>query len=183
VDKRELLVPEISQKLMHAPNHAKGILACMLSHVTLLRQVRALKIPAVCVFEDDVILCEDFKQRIEYIESLPSFDFDFFALGGHFSTKADRGGETRWKHIRRIYSIGGTYAYVMTERVIDFFLRNVTYQYGADEFFSNFIYSRFNSYAFVPFLAGCVPGKSEITDSNWDYENIGWTFDHGKVEL
>lgn len=177
VDKHELQLPELSVKISgpHMPPTGSGVLACMLSHVQLLRKAKELKLPAICIFEDDVKLCDDFTDRIKYIETL-QLDFDFFALGGHFSTPQENGNSTPYKNIRRFDSLGGTYAYIITEKVYDFVLRNITYNFGMDEFYSTHTYKRFKCLAFVPFLAGCVPCKSEITDTHWEYENIKWAY-------
>lgn len=177
VDKKELIVPELSAKFDKiGDNNASGILACMLSHVSLIREARSLKLPAICIFEDDIVLCDDFAERIKYIESLKDFKFDFFCLGGHFSRQANNGSPTQWSHIKRITDIGGTYGYIITQNVYDFVLRNITYNYGMDEFYGSHTYKRFRTYAFVPFLAGCRKVKSEITDTVWEYENIGWHY-------
>lgn len=185
VDKQELILPELSakQSSRHIPDTGTGVLACMLSHIALLRKAKELRLPALCIFEDDVKLCDDFASRIKYIEGLENFDFDFFLMGGHFSTVQEKGHPTEWKHINRITSMNGTYAYIITEKVYDFVLRNITYNFGMDEFYGNHVYKRFTSYAMIPFLAACNPGYSEITEADWEYENIHWHYQQEKFSL
>ncbi|KKS77415.1 MAG: hypothetical protein UV51_C0007G0013 [Candidatus Woesebacteria bacterium GW2011_GWC1_42_9] len=172
-DKQELVVPELSVKI-HEKN-ANGILGCLLSHVSLIKEARRLHLPAICIFEDDVVFCDDFGERIKYIEST-NIDFEIFILGGHFNSRHDNGNPTGVDRIRRVDHSGGTYGYIITESAYDYILRNVTYNYGMDQFYSDYVYRRFRTFAFIPFLCGCAKNKSEITGDVWAYENIEWHF-------
>lgn len=176
VDGQRVSVPALCKK------HA-GVFACMQSHVALIRMAKARGLPAVAVFEDDVVFCDDFQERIKYIESLHGFDFDIFCLGGHFSSANESGRPTEWSHIQGIASLGGTYGYIFKASVYDFILENCTYEFGADEFYGTHVYKRFRTFAFVPFLVGCRPCKSEITGAYWEYENIGWTYRQASMGL
>jgi glycosyl transferase, family 25 len=181
VDKNDLIVPELSSKKPFT--EAAGVLGCALSHISIIKHAKQNNYPAICVFEDDVIFCDDFMDRIKYIESLPNFRFDIFSLGGHFEKEItpNDATPTEWKNIMRTVRLGGTYGYIMTSKVYDFVLRNYQYNYGADEFYGNFLYRHFNSYAFVPFLVGCRPCQSEITGQYWEYENIKWHYQQTPV--
>jgi GR25 family glycosyltransferase involved in LPS biosynthesis len=189
VDKRDLIVPELSEKLELDGNLASGILGCMLSHVALIKKAKELGLKEICIFEDDIIFCDDFNRRIAYLESL-NLDFDMITLGGHFTkphkplTPNDIDAiKTNADHIYRVMHQGGTYAYIINENVYDFIIRNCTYNYGMDQFYSDHVYSRFNCYAFVPFLVSCAQTVSDITDSSWMYENIDWFYIQGDVDL
>lgn len=176
VDKHDLIVPEISVK--KKDTEAAGILGCALSHVQLITLARDLGLEAVCIFEDDIIFCDDFNDRIKYIESLKNFDFDILALGGHFEKDItyNCAEETIWKYMYRAKRMGGTYGYIIKKNVYNFIIRNYNYNFGADEFYATFVYNRFRSYAMVPFLVGCKPGKSEITEQEHAYPNVSWHY-------
>lgn len=191
IDKKDLIVPELSEKrlLKHDEGIMDGILACMSSHLKLIQHAKDNKLPAICVFEDDVVFCDDFKKRIKYIDNL-KIDYDFFSLGGHFNKPAlfftpdyTDACPTDSQYIYKVQHQGGTYAYIITEAVYDFVLRNCTYNYGMDQFFSDHLYHRFKCYAFVPFLASCRNCTSEITGSDWVYENISWYYKQGDVQF
>lgn len=177
IDKNDLVVPELSPKLKCDEYIAPGILACMSSHVAIIKKAKELNMPAICIFEDDVIFCDDFRERIAYIEQC-NIDFDFFSLGGHFQ-KPDRkmipndnDANLVSGHIYKTIHHGGTYAYIITERVYDFVIRNCSYHFGMDEFYNDFVYPRFNCFAFVPFPCGCRHGISEISGSAFFCENV-----------
>ncbi len=189
IDKKTLTVPELSPKLKIESDrgHVDGILACMMSHVALIKKAKELNLPAIVIMEDDVVFSDDFRERISYIESL-DLDFDFFSLGGHFQhpiaeymPNESDARITPHKHIFKVLHQGGTYSYIITEKVYDFVLRNCTYHYGADQFYSDNVYHRFNSYAFVPFLCGSRGGVSEITGSDMVYKNIDWYYSPDKI--
>lgn len=176
IDKRDVTVPEISAK-RHS-TEAAGVLACAMSHIALIRHAKNNKLPAIAVFEDDVVFCDDFAERIKYIESL-ELDFEIFSLGGHFSNreiKPEAAALTEYPHIYRTFQHGGTYALVFTEATYDFILRNWNYNMGADEFYGNHVYRHFKSLAMVPFLVSCKPCESDITGVYWEYDNIKWHY-------
>lgn len=188
IDREEIVVPELCDKENKTAvfPHAPGIYACMMSHRELFKKASKLKLPAICVFEDDVILCDGFWDRIRYVEQ-SRLDFDVFSLGGHFSNTIQGaigacGQETAWNHIFRVVSMGGSYGYIITREVYEFCIRNLTYNYGMDQFLSDVVYKRFACYAFVPFLVGCRPCKSEITGAYGEYENVKWFYQQEAIE-
>lgn len=181
VDRNDLVLPELSTK------ENTGIYACMLSHLELMKMALAKGHEAICAFEDDVCLVDDFNERIKYIESLEGFDFDLFSLGGHFSTDVPGSfigccESTQWNHIFKTYAMGGSYGYIITKKVMEFCVRNLTYMYGIDQFLSDVVYKRFGCFSFVPFLVGCVPCVSEITGQYWEYKNICYYYNNNRIE-
>lgn len=187
IDKKDVIVPEISEKLEMDKGIAPGILACMLSHVKLIKLAKAVGFKAICVFEDDVIFCDDFNDRIEQLETL-GLEYDFLTLGGHF-VKPDRNfipnqecaTKTENKNIYKIKHQGGTYAYIIRDTAYDFIIRNCNYNFGMDQFYSTHFYHRFNCLAIVPFLVSCKKGASEITGTTWVYENIDWFYSQART--
>lgn len=183
VDRNDIILPELCDKENKASIYPQGtgIYACMLSHLNLYKHALENDMSTIVVFEDDVILCDDFMQRIRYIENLPDFDFDFISLGGHFSTETPGSMKgcaeaTRWNHIFRNIALGGSYGYIITKPVMEFCVRNLYYNFGIDQFLSDYVYKRFACYSFVPFLVGCRPCVSEITQVFWDYKNANLHF-------
>lgn len=176
IDKNDIIVPELSPKI--SDTEAPGKLACAMSHISVIQKAKDLGLPSVCVFEDDVIFCDDFHERIKYIESLPNFDFDILSLGGHFSKNLDinEAEKTEYPYIYKTKVHAGTYALIFTEQTYDFILRNWHYGLGSDEFYGNHVYREFKSYAMVPFLVGCNPCVSDILGFYWKYENVGWYY-------
>jgi GR25 family glycosyltransferase involved in LPS biosynthesis len=182
VDKQTLTVPECSAKRLEG--NAAGILACATSHINVIREAKERNYPAICIFEDDVVFCDDFQKRLEYIESL-DMDFDIFALGGHFDKEMSTAytEPTNWRNVVKVKQMGGTYALIITNKVYDFILRNWNYNFGADEFLSNHVYCRFNTYAFVPFLCGTYPNYSDVAGGMSNYVNVTWQYQQGPISV
>lgn len=206
VDKKDLILPELSEK--YKPGDGEGIrqnalgaYACMLSHLEIIRMAKKTGLKAVCIFEDDIVFCNDFKEKIDYIESICNnksngkedgfdvggFTFEMLCLGGHFPSGkpgelGKHGDQTNWNRIYKTNALSGTYGYIITDKIYDFVLRNCSYQYGMDQFYQH-VYERFNCYSFLPFLVGHKPGKSEITGADWHYENADWFYEQNKVDL
>ena len=198
VDKNSLVLPELSVKLASADTNIKksnalGALACMKSHTNLLESFCSINTrDAFCfIFEDDIKLCDDFNDRIRYIESLVKNDgleFDILALGGHFPCDipgdiGDHASSAQWRRMYRINRLSGSYGYILNRSAAEFIVRNATYNYGMDEFLSTFVYERFKSYALLPFPVGHKEGISEITEVHWHYDNADWFYEQGAVDL
>lgn len=190
IDKNNLIVPELSakRKIEGDAGNMPGILACMMSHVELIKRARTMKMKMICIFEDDVIFCDDFKDRIAYLETL-DLEFDMLLLGGHFGNpdrkmipNHEDAEATDMEHIYKVKHMGGTYCYIITDKVYDFIIRNATYNFGMDQMYSDHVYSSFNCYAFVPFLAACTHVESEITGSMWKYGNIDWFYQQERIQ-
>ena len=186
VDRNGLVLPELSPKRENEYN-ALGAYACMLSHLWLMKKALADGKEAIVVFEDDAVLCDDFHERISYIEKC-GMDFDMLLLGGHFNaskpgTLVGAADGTPHSHIFQVKSMGGTYGYIISRKVMEFCVRNLHYGFGIDQFFSDFVYGRFNCLAFVPFLVGCRPCVSEISGSFWKYDAIDYYYQQGPVDL
>ena len=130
------------------------------------------------VFEDDVIFCDDFRERMAYLYGLSDIDADGFLIGGHFGQ-----APPRWRHIYRVHAAGGTYAYAFSAEVARFVTDNWTHRWGADEFFSEVIYRRFCVLAMSPFMCGSVPGLSLVTGTRSEYANVGWYYQQGTFDL
>lgn len=186
LDGRELFVPELSEK--RKSQHYEGIYGCMMSHLTLFKEARERGEKAICVFEDDIIVCDDFNERIKYIESLPSLEFDYFALGGHFNspkkgTLIHVAETTKYPYIFKIKEKAGSYGYIITDKVMDFMIRNLTYNFGVDHFLGEHVYNRFTCKCFVPFLVGCRPCVSEISGTFWKYDSIDYYYDQKGIDF
>lgn len=186
VDRNDLILPELSPKKENEYN-AVGAYACMLSHTWLMKKAIREKKEAIVVFEDDVVLSEDFTDRIGYIERM-GFDFDMMMLGGHFDATPPGSlvgvaEGTEFNHIFQVNKMAGTYGYIITRKVMEFCVRNLTYAWGIDQFFSEVVYRRFNCMAFVPFLVGCRPGVSDITGAYWRYNAIGLYYQAGAIDF
>lgn len=149
-------------------NRTPGAIGCWNS------QVKAMKSSPVgsvtAVLEDDVCLCDDFPERIEYIGEHCPDDWDVFWLGGtvHMNPaiwhKNDLGrdAERVGRRIFRAYGMWSTFAYLVNptsrDRVLDLLECNKYRSDGIDDCFIKWVEPNIKSYFLVP-------------GSCWQYDN------------
>jgi len=154
-------IPELSKKSKE--KNGNGIYCCATSHVEVIRRAQKYGCSYLTILEDDAILCDDFLERIKIIED-SEIDFDMCYIGGHFAKEKEDIEKTDIPHLWKAFNIGGTYGYIIKcqSEAADFLIRNWNYDYGIDEFYCDHIQTRFNCYAFLPFLVGHNSGYSDV---------------------
>ncbi len=185
VDGSKLTVPELSVK-KHEFN-AKQILGCMQSHLGIIKQAKNGFTMAthIAIFEDDVMFCDDFAKRMAYIEAHWPEDAGVFFLGGH-CTEEQRSNYQRLagcNHIQLVNEMAGTHAYILKNTTFDFIIRNLSYNWGIDQFYGDVLLKHFQGYAFMPMLAGTLAGFSDIAMNNTDYNKFYGAFRKERMEL
>ena len=102
-----------------------GNIGCALSHYNLIKNHNSEKI--LGIFEDDVLLCEDFNDRFSYIENNFNLDWDIFFLSSFYHLNNDN---SRWnqtgdfeftdiKYIHRVYGSFCTHSYLVNPKSKD----------------------------------------------------------------
>lgn len=148
IDGRSLTMPELSTKKEY---YAAANWACLLSHMGIMKRATS---EYICVFEDDVKLCDDFKERAAGID----VDFDIFYFGSIDRDVFEPIGDGYYHTI----SMAGTWAYMMRNTAFEFLIRNVTYNWGPDEFFSEVLLKRFKGVTTLPAMASITGNDSDI---------------------
>ena len=162
-DSLELVVPFDSPKRNEC--NAAGILACAISHVSLIRYARDNEFKYVVIFEDDVLLSDNFASKIKYIESIKE-DWDLFYLGcHHYESTA-----TSHDEIYQVSVAAGTYGYIMKNTLFDFVVENWRYRYGWDEFLDYEILKRFKALAILPPIVTTYPNFSDVAGHYVNYK-------------
>lgn len=92
-------------------DNSKNQLGCYIAHINCLQRAFKLKSNAF-IFEDDAHLCEDFTDRMEYIEKfLNTHDWDIVWLGGIYNLNATE--TTDDPRIVRTYGCSSTTGYLV----------------------------------------------------------------------
>jgi GR25 family glycosyltransferase involved in LPS biosynthesis len=129
--------------------HTPGAYGCLLSHLQVVREARRLGVASVLIFEDDVVLDDDFERKFNAClgELPPDWDMLFFgALHKDEPIKVSR-------NIARITQANSTYACALKATVFDDFIELNS---NTDEVLDNnslILQRRYNSYCFMPHLA------------------------------
>ncbi len=172
------------QKYSVMRNRTPGAIGCHMSQVGIMNQALELNKHAV-VFEDDIIFCSDFKERIEYISMwIESHEWDVIWLGASFhapepfwhpkgnskmrpNCSANLGYDvlpTDDPRMVRTFGAYCTFAYIVNVKsinnIINILEELIPFTIGIDYSFIAMA-DRIKAFSFVP---GCVMQMDNISD-------------------
>lgn len=167
-----------------------GALGCYLAQVDIMKKALELDKHAF-IIEDDIVFCEDFNERIDYIDKWQSIksedgiktaiDWSIVWLGGTFHVgrpywdekrkpehRIGRDAElTNDKHMVRTFGSFCTYSYIVNkdsiQKVLDLLESFISESIGIDHSMINISPKLNNTYAFVP---GCCKQIDNASDQH-----------------
>jgi GR25 family glycosyltransferase involved in LPS biosynthesis len=134
-----------------------------MSHVSVIKKALEDGVDYAIIFEDDVIICDDFIDRLKYLERC-KVEFDLFYLGGNFGFW-HKFTPTENKYIYRYTGSAGTWAYIVSNSIFEFIEKNYRFDMNIDGFYSKFLagendplertknYPKFDVKGFLPLAA------------------------------
>lgn len=149
-------------------------IGCALSHYELIKNHNSSKI--LGIFEDDVLLCEDFLERFTYIENNFNLDWDIFFLSSFYHLNTDN---NRWhksgdfeftdiKYIHRVYGSFCTHSYLVNpnskEKILKLIRENSHKSYAIDHLYI-LIQPELNCFSFTPGMANQIVSHSDIDNT------------------
>lgn len=155
----------------------KGNRGCLLSHFKLLKEYKGNKI--LGVLEDDVEFCEDFHDRMKYIENNFSYDWDIFFLSSFYHLNDDKNFKwkniefefTDVKYIHRVYSSFTTHSYLINpnsvDKILDLCNKEIGNCYAIDHLYV-LIEDKLNCFAFTP---GMTMQYSNLSDLSGTFKS------------
>lgn len=169
-----------NDKIIFPKTYTDGNAGCVLSHFNLLETYNSDKI--LGILEDDVVFCDDFKERFDYIEKEFDLEWDMFFLSSFYHLNDDK---QRWnengdyeftgiKYIHRTYGSFCTHAYLVNPKSIEKILKlcheHLDKSYAIDHLYI-LIQPFLNVYAFTPGMANQRISYSNISNNIKD-QNI-----------
>lgn len=149
----------------------KGELGCAYAHLALIKDhIDRRDNRTLAIFEDDLVFCDDFLARLEYLQKLPPFKWDMFYL----SAFVDIPGyyydydqvETNIPHLHRVFGAYTTHAYLLNkETLVDMYEMLKTYssiESAIDRMWSC-IQPHVFAYCFIPGMVAQRKGMSDIS--------------------
>jgi GR25 family glycosyltransferase involved in LPS biosynthesis len=151
-----------------------GGIGCALSHYELIKNLNDNKI--LGIFEDDVLLCEDFLERFDYIENNFNLDWDIFFLSSFYHLNTDN---NRWhksgdfeftdtKYIHRVYGSFCTHSYLVNpnskDKILKLIRENSHKSYAIDHLYI-LIQPELNCFSFTPGMANQIVSHSDIDNT------------------
>jgi FkbM family methyltransferase len=174
----DAIVDDNEYNINFPKSYNKGQKGCFLSHYKLLKTHNSDKI--LGIFEDDVVLCEDFLERFKYIEDNFDLEWDIFFLSSyyHLNEHKDRWNDsgdfelTNIKYIHRVYGAFTTHSYLVNPKSINKILtlidENIHDTYAIDHVYCAKIESKLNCYSFTPGMANQKVSYSDVDNSKKD---------------
>ena len=152
------------------PEDIDGYRGNTATHLKILQQAVKDDLKYICLFEDDVAFADDFWSRVNL-----NYKFDIFYLGGH--SLSFNFTKTKEKNIYRVILIGGTYAVIYNRKAIDFMVKYMTEDSGADAFVGNVACRKLNAIAQLPFMVYTDDKYSWITRKESNLSNPLWQYE------
>lgn len=153
------------------PDTKLGNIGCALSHYNLIKNYKDEKI--LGIFEDDVLLSDDFEERISYIEENFDLDWDIFYLSSFYHLNSDKNkwhtsGDfdfTNIKYIHKVYGSFCTHAYLINPKSISKITKlmeeNFHKSYAIDHLYI-MIQPHLQCFSFTPGMANQIVSESDI---------------------
>lgn len=118
----------------------------------------------ICIFEDDVCFCDDFLQRMEYVEN-SGVGFDIFYIGGWYQNKS----KPIDKYLFEINDMSGSHAYILKNTTYKYIIDTIHQANGMDQYLSDYVLKKFKGVIFLPVMAGTIADFSDIQKQHTDY--------------
>ena len=127
-----------------------GGIACTMSHLAIIKQARRQGYPAIMLFEDDAVLCQDFNQRLELFLRLAPDDWDMLFLG---INSIENEIPIR-QYVYKLLNGWTTHAYILRDKMYDAVIRRMgdPPRKEPDEYY-NAMMPDHNCYVFLPCLS------------------------------
>jgi len=153
-------------------SHNKNDLGCLLSHLSILKDIKKNSYDNVLILEDDFELCMDFNKLLPiYMDQLPS-DWQWLYFGGSNFEDPDKVTENIYK-VKRTLT---THAYAVRKEIvydlINILESNLT---SSVDSALSIIQKKFKTYITIPHLIYQQVGYSDIQHKEVDYLGIRYS--------
>jgi GR25 family glycosyltransferase involved in LPS biosynthesis len=141
----------------------KSVFGCVQSHKMAVKKAIDGNLDMVLICEDDIELCLDFKDRLEYFLKDAPEDWDGLMLGYYPSPHHPT--PEAWnnhKHIRKCTGQVGAFAYILRSNIFSIFYNELSKGVLPTDFYLANIQKRHNFYAFLPRFCFVVADYSDI---------------------
>jgi len=179
-----MTIPEEELKINH-PDLGKqnqGAQGALRSHRSVLKDAIDNDYDRICVFEDDIIFCSDFKERFDYYSNVVPKNWDIMYLGCHFHGCPEP--KMVKTYVYKSYKNFGAFAFILNKKMIHTLYRIMeNEQKTVDDYIADIV-GNYNTYCFIPFFVKTANTISDvcITNDQFEYEIVNEKF-RDKIEL
>jgi len=153
-------LPKISLKgkYRYGDNFLIGEIACTLSHIGAISMAKSLGLEYVIILEDDVEICLDFSDRLEYLFKIIPKNWEHIFLGGHIY----QFNPIIMPSLHKSPKVSCTYSYILRKNVYDKAIKFLSsLETTTDDLYE---YMKLNSYIFFPLFTYSIKTYSYINN-------------------
>jgi len=150
-------------------------IACLRSHVGVIKDAIDKGYKKIAVFEDDIIFCDDFEKRFDYYSFMVPDNWDIMYLGCHFNNcKLPTFAKSFIYYDQESY---GCFAMILNnknelfQKIIDITKEEIK---SIDDYIHDNILKEFKAYVFMPFFVKTLNTISDISDdkNSYNYDTV-----------
>jgi hypothetical protein len=156
-----------------------GELGCAFAHLSiLLDHIDKKDDRILAIFEDDVVFCDDFLDRLEYLQKVPTFKWDMFYLSAFIDIPGPHGNQgqmpTNIRNVHRVFDAYTTHSYLVNPKSLVhlFEMLKISIELGKcphaiDSMWCSvqpFVYA----YCFIPGMVAQRKGMSDVSGGERD---------------
>jgi GR25 family glycosyltransferase involved in LPS biosynthesis len=156
---------------------AKGELCCTLSHITAIKMAKSLNYKNILILEDDIVLCDDFLNKINNLEKQLPEHWQQIYIGAIL----DKYGEQISENLYKIISdetMMATHSYLLNNTVYDLVCdRLLEFNTATDgEYNKLHRENKLEPHVFIPLLTYQYDGYSYISNNNKQMKSMTSNF-------
>ncbi len=160
----------------------KTHMACALSHIFAINMARSLNYENVLILEDDIIICDDFIERLKILEESVPTDWEHIYLGGMIWDPFIKTKRVS-KYFYETGVVSGTHAYLLNSSVFRKMSEHLSQlSNNVDGMMCEILVNKIiTSYIFIPFFAYQKTMKSDIELGKLEDRSISKKFYKNKI--
>lgn len=175
--KNESIIGNIQAPHFGAPRQfKKGEIGCLMSHIGALKLAKALDYDWVLIFEDDVVLCNDFKSRLQLVFKYLPDNWEHVFLSGHIYNQPPPFALPSLLPVT--FKVSGAYSFIVRNTAYDKVISKLqSFNTTSDDLYEHMILSKeLKSYIFFPFLS------YPLVEDSYIWETSGNKTPHASVK-
>lgn len=172
---------DINDKYKNHRKEFRNVVGLLRTHVGIMKDALEKGYEKIMVFEDDVIMCDDFNERFDYyVKNLPD-DWQVAYLGCHFNAcPMPRNPIDDNRHIFPVKMCFGTFSMMFNNKnnAFEKIIKEVKKERMAlDDYYAIVLLRMLRGFVFLPLFVKTAPFKSMISSHDGTYKVVDRHFE------
>lgn len=151
----------------------KGQIGCLKSHYSIINDAILNNYENILIFEDDIIICDDFHERLFEIDKyIPDDWVSIYLAGNCYHEYKDHMPYSQYinEYIRKNNKVFGTFSFILNKKIFKELKHWYKLRlYNVDQVHTEIIQKKYKSYSILPFMCHITLDKSNITGRTDEY--------------